>query len=60
MTRAIDTVSPVEHTEVSFARKQAYVDSQRCTPDVFAAIATALASEGYGGTVIATEPRIPR
>jgi hypothetical protein len=55
VTRAIDSVAQVQHTEVSFSLKQAYVDSNSCRREVFEAIRDALTAEGYGGTVIATE-----
>lgn len=59
MTRAIDSVPAVQHTEVSYSLQRAYVDSDRCTPDVFEAISKALFREGYGGTVISIEARAP-
>jgi copper chaperone CopZ len=56
VTRAIESVKGVRKVEVSFAEDRAVVDAERCTPEVYAAIAHALDQAGYGGQVVEARP----
>jgi len=54
VTRAIESVPEVKTVHVAFSVAEATVTAERCTVDVFEAIAEALQAIGYDGTVMQT------
>jgi copper chaperone CopZ len=59
VTRAIESVKGVRSAKVSFAEERADVQSDRCAPEVYQAIAHALEQAGYGGQVVEAVPLTP-